>query len=123
MDTLLNQQLWHPAGVRSPNWPIGATRLIQHRVKIPEDCLKADDQTCQEKFGSKSSDKQNELMECLKSTFDYRCNPPFVPEKTEQGPIPVAAEDELDVIDDTVYREFTPLDPEKCAVNDEKTKC
>lgn len=62
-------------------------------------------------------------MECLKSTFDYRCNPPFVPEKTEQGPIPVAAEDELDVVDDTVYREFTPLDPENCAVNDDKKKC
>ena len=62
-------------------------------------------------------------MECLKSTFDYRCNPPFVQEKTEQGPKPVAAEDEIDVIDDTVYREFTPLDPENCAVNDEKKKC
>ena len=27
-----------PAGERSPNWPVGLTRVVQHRVKTPAWC-------------------------------------------------------------------------------------
>ena len=62
-------------------------------------------------------------MKCLKATFDYRCNPSFVKEKTEAGPIQIETEDDIEVLDETVYIEFSPPDTENCAISDEKLQC
>ena len=85
--------------------------MIQHRVKIPEDCLLIDDsQTCQEKYGAVvNGQNHEELMKCLTATFDYRCNPSFVKDITEMGPVQIETEDDVDIVDETVYREFSPL--------------
>ena len=40
LEKVINEKLWLNAGLRSPNWPIGATRIIQYRVKTPKKCAK-----------------------------------------------------------------------------------
>jgi hypothetical protein len=79
MEVLLNQKLWHPAGERNPNWPVGATRLIQYRVKVPEDCIDSSNSTtCHDLYGTGGGKtNQEELMDCLDKVYSYRCNPPF----------------------------------------------
>jgi hypothetical protein len=62
-------------------------------------------------------------MDCLKATFDYRCNPPFAKDKTEAGPVRIESEDDIDVVDETVYKEFTPPNTKSCAITDVKATC
>jgi hypothetical protein len=38
LETHLNDKLYLPVGKRSPNWPIGSTRMIQYRVKVNKTC-------------------------------------------------------------------------------------
>ena len=38
IEKLQTERIWVPAGERSPNWPVGLTRVVQHRVKTPAWC-------------------------------------------------------------------------------------
>jgi hypothetical protein len=38
IERLQTERIWLPAGERSPNWPVGLTRVVQHRVKTPAWC-------------------------------------------------------------------------------------
>ena len=38
IEKLQTERLWVPGGERSPNWPVGLTRVVQHRVKTPAWC-------------------------------------------------------------------------------------
>lgn len=59
-------------------------------------------------------------MNCLKATFEYRCIPSFVKDKTEAGPIQIETEDDIETFDETVYREFQAPDIKNCAISDDK---
>ena len=38
IENLQNDQLWIKSGKRSPNWPVGVTRMVQYRVKVDAQC-------------------------------------------------------------------------------------
>ena len=38
IEKLQTERLWVAGGERSPNWPVGLTRVVQHRVKTPAWC-------------------------------------------------------------------------------------
>lgn len=88
-------------------------------MKIPEDCIdimSAEGQTCSELYGTGANGKnRDDLSACLESVYSYRCNPPFVKEKTELGPVHIETEDDVDIIDTTVYKEFTKREGFACA--------
>ena len=63
---ILNDKLWLPLGKRSPNWPIGGVRLLQHRVRSNKNCGK-NPTYCNELEGE-------ELLTCLKNTYSNECN-------------------------------------------------
>lgn len=52
LESHLNERLYLPVGRRSPNWPIGATRMIQYRVRVDRSCFieETDDDSCRDKY-------------------------------------------------------------------------
>lgn len=124
LETHLNDRLYLPVGRRSPNRPIGATRMIQYRVKVNKTCVEDEgetgDETCHDKFDKGDMDTI-QLEFCLEKMYSEYCNPPFVPKDTEQG-FPQEF-DHLQDIDDTYvdeneFKMFEPIDSEECAGED-----
>ena len=71
---LLHEKLWVPANQRSPNWPVGATRVVQIRVLTEDGC--ASNQNIEAVPCHQLYDEQEkeQLLSCLSNIYSQRCN-------------------------------------------------
>ena len=74
-------------GKRTANWPIGATRIVQHRVKRPKTCsdyglgrgsgvepTRIEPEACYKYFKTKEEPGEEKLLTCLQSIYSPECN-------------------------------------------------
>lgn len=83
IEKLQTGRLWIEDGISSPHWPIGATRVVQHRVKRPLNCSSfarpegqmKTPEACYKYHGTGTKkDGVNDLDKCLDSIYSRECN-------------------------------------------------
>ena len=104
---LQNKKLWIERGRRAPYWPLGATRIVQHRVNSTEECAslqnanKVNSDLC---VGM--DDDPRKQVKCMMMKYGPQCNFIFKEKVNEHGYFEAA--NQINTRNDVSYSKYGP---------------